>query len=95
MDGQKINAMSARIAILLSAIALLSVLSGYFQPQQHDEGTAAHIFQLSIAALVPVLLAFFATANWRRPLPSIRPLAIPGAVLVLAFGALYCLEHLR
>lgn len=95
MDGQRINAMSSRIAVILSLIALLSVLSGYFQPPQHDEGTAAHIFQLSIAALVPVLLTFFATANWRRPLPSVRPLALPGATIVFAFGALYYLEHFR
>jgi hypothetical protein len=95
MDAQKINAMSGRIAIALSLVALLSVLSGYFQPPQPDEGTAAHIFQLSIAALVPVILAFLATANWRRPWPSVRPLALPGATLALAFGALYYLEHLR
>ena len=45
-------------------------------------------------ALVPVIFLFLATADWRQPLRSVgRPLAIPAAALVLAFGTLYCLER--
>jgi hypothetical protein len=95
MRGQQINRVSGRVLIILSLAALLAVLSGYAQPPQPDEGTAAHIFQLSIVALVPMILLFFATADWTRPLRSARPLAIPAAALVLAFGALYYLEHYR
>jgi len=54
-------------AVLLAALshmALFSVISGYFQPPQRDEGAAAHIFQLSIFFAVPVLLVFFASADW-------------------------------
>jgi hypothetical protein len=96
--GQKINRVSAVVLLVLSMIALLTVLSGYAQPPQPretDEGSSAHIFQLSIVALVPVFLLFFSTADWRQPLRSVRPLAIPAAALVFAFGALYCLEHYR
>ncbi len=65
MRRQQINRISGKVLIVLSAIALLTVLSGYFQPPQPDEGTAAHIFQLSIVALVPMILLFLATADWR------------------------------
>jgi energy-coupling factor transporter transmembrane protein EcfT len=95
MHGQQINRVSGKILIVLSVIALLAVLSGYTQSPQTDEGTAAHIFQLSIVALVLMILLFFATADWRQLLRSARPLAFPAAALVLAFGALYYLEHYR
>lgn len=95
MTPQQINHVSAKVVILLSVIALLAVLSGYTVPPQPDEGTAAHIFQLSIVALVPIALLFLATADWKQPLRSVRPLAFPAVALVLALGALYYLEHYR
>jgi hypothetical protein len=93
MHGQQINRVSGKVVIVLSLTVLFAVLSGYTQPRQPDEGAAAHIFQLSIVALVPMILVFLATADWRQPLRSARPLAFPAAALVLAFGALYFLEH--
>ena len=93
--GQQINRVSGKVLIILSLIALLAVLSGYTHPIEPDEGSAAHIFQLSIVMLVPIILLFLATADWARPLASVRPLAFPAAALVLAFGALYYLEHYR
>ena len=95
MRGEQANRVSGQAIIVLSVIALLMVLSGYFQPPQTDEGTAAHIFQLSIVALVPTILLFLATADWKQPRRSVRPLAFPAAALVLAFAALYYLEHYR
>jgi len=83
------------MVVALSFIALITVLTGYLQPPQPDEGAGAHIFQLSIVALVPVILLSLATTNWRRPLQSMRPLAVSAAVLIGAFGALYYLEHYR
>jgi cytochrome bd-type quinol oxidase subunit 2 len=94
-EKQEINSVSGVAMLLLSFTALLAVLSGYTQPPQTDEGTAAHIFQLSIVALVPMILLFLATADWRQPVRSARPLAFAVAALVLAFGALYYLEHFR
>jgi len=93
MRGQQINRVSSVVLAMLSLTALLAVLSGYAQPPQSDEGTAAHIFQLSIVALVPTILLFLATADWKQPWRSVRPLAFAVAVLVLAFGALYYLER--
>jgi uncharacterized membrane protein len=95
MHGQQINRVSRKVIIVLSLTALFTVVSGYFQAAQADEGTAAHIFQLSIVALVPMIILFLATADWRQPLQSARPLGFPAAALVLAFGALYYLEHYR
>jgi len=93
MRGEQINRASGKVIIGLSVLALLAVVSGYFQAPQPDEGTAAHIFQLSIVALVPTILLFLDTADWQQPLRSARPLAVPAIVLVLAFAALYYLEH--
>jgi hypothetical protein len=95
MHGQQINRISGRVLIILSLVALLAVLSGYMQPPQPDEGAAAHIFQLSIVLLLAVILLFLTTSDWKQPLRSTRPLAFSAATLVLAFGALYHLEHFR
>jgi cytochrome bd-type quinol oxidase subunit 2 len=95
MQTQQINRASGRIIIVLSVIALICVLSGYAQPPQPDEGTAAHIFQLSILALFPTVITFLATADWKHPRRSAKLLAFPMATLILAFVALYHLEHYR
>ncbi len=93
MRAEQINRVSGRIITALSLIALLTVITGYFQVPQPDEGTAAHIFQLSVLALAPVGLVFLSTADWNQPSRSVRALAIPAAALVVAFAALYYLEH--
>jgi heme/copper-type cytochrome/quinol oxidase subunit 4 len=93
MRGQEINRISGNVLIVLSLIALLMVISGYFQAPQPDEGSAAHIFQLSIVALVPMILLFLVTVDWEKPLRNMRPLVFTVVTLVLAFGGLYYLEH--
>ncbi len=93
MRFEELNGISVKVLSVLSAIALLTVIYGYTQPPQVDEGTGAHIFQLSIVALAPVLLLFLVTADWKRPVRCMRLLVIPVSVLGFAFGALYYLEH--
>jgi hypothetical protein len=95
MRRQEINRISSYAVVFLSLVALLAVLSGYTQPPQKDEGTGAHIFQLSIVVLAPMMVLFLATSDWKQPLSMARPLAFSLAALVLAFGALYYLEHYR
>jgi hypothetical protein len=95
MTSQQINRVSGKVIIVLSITVLLMVLSGYTQPPQTDEGAAAHIFQLAIVALVPIVLLFLATADLRQPARSARPLVFPAAALAVAFAALYYLEHYR
>ena len=89
MTGQQINRASGRVILVLSLTALLTVLIGYTQPPQPDEGALAHIFQLSIVALVATVVLFLATADWKQGSRSARPLAAPAATLVVAFAALY------
>jgi hypothetical protein len=93
MHVEPVHRLSSIAIVLLSLSALLVVLWGYTQPPLTDEGTGAHIFQLSIAALVPTIVLQLATADWSRPWRSARPLAITAAMTVLAFTALYVLEH--
>lgn len=96
MRQQQINRVSGIALIVVSLTALLTVLSAYTTPAQFsqpDEGTGAHIFQLSIAALVPMILLFLATTDWRQPSRSARLLAGAGVIVVLAFAALYYGEH--
>ena len=90
----QINRVSAIALIVLSLVALLDVLLlGYARPPLADEGAGAHIFQLSMAALLPVGLLFLATADWEQPARIARRLAFPALVVVLAFAALYYLER--
>jgi uncharacterized protein involved in response to NO len=92
--AQQINRISRIGLIVLSLTALLDVLVvGFTQPPLPDEGTGAHIFQLSIIALVLAGFLFSATADWTQPVRTVRRLALPAAVVVLAFAALFYLEH--
>ena len=93
MHAQQINLVSVKILIVLSFIALLTVVTGYFQAPQPDEGAAAHIFQLSVVALAPTILLFLATADWKKRARNARVLAFTVVTLSLAFCALYYLEH--
>lgn len=94
MRGQEINRISGIALIVLSLTALLDVLLlGYTQPPLSDEGTGAHIFQLSIVALLPTGFLFLTTADWAQPVRIVRRLTFPAALVVLAFAALYYLEH--
>ena len=90
---QQINRVAGKVMIALAFIASLTVLSGYFQASQPDEGAAAHIFQISVVALAPTILFFLITADWTKPSRHARLLAFTGVAMALTFGALYYLEH--
>jgi hypothetical protein len=92
---RQVNRVSSIAIVLLSLTALLVVLWGYTQPPLPDEGTGAHIFQLSIVALVPMTLLFLTTADRTPPWRGSRPLAFTAVATILAFGALFYLEHFR
>ena len=92
--AQHINRVSSLVLIILSLAALLTVASGYVQPPRTDDARE-YIFQLSIVALVPMTLVFLATADWRQPVRSGRPLVFAVAASAVAFVALYVLEHYR
>ena len=96
MHTQTLNRVCSRLVLVLSLIALFTVLLGFTQPRQPaptDEGTLAHFFQIAIVLVAATGLLFLFSADWKQPVRTVRPLVIPAAVLVMAFVALYYLEH--
>jgi uncharacterized BrkB/YihY/UPF0761 family membrane protein len=93
VSPQQVNRVSSVGLIVLSLIALFVVLWGYTQPPLPDEGVGAHVFQLSIVALLPMTLLFVTSADWSQPWRTARPAAVAAAATILAFAALYYLEH--
>ena len=83
--------LSLAAALLVVSGAGTTILSGPPGPP-HDEGTAAHVFQLLIAALIPTGLLFVASADWDTPARAARPLAASAILLVVAFGVLFYFE---
>lgn len=102
MRPQQVNRLGLAAVAVLSVAALLTVLpaalntvvTGQVPRPEGDEGTVAHIFQLSLAALFPATLLFLVTANWTRPWQNARALAFPACAVVLALGILYHFEHI-
>ena len=61
MPSEKLNIVSSRIILILSLLALLTVLTGYLEPRHPaptDEGAGAHIFQIAVAVLMMTGLVF-------------------------------------
>ncbi len=98
MHSQQLSRISSVVLVLLSLVALFTVVTGLIWPppvRQADEGTQAHIFQISIVGLLPMAVLVVSSADWHRPWPSARPLIFASVATMLAFAGLYYLEHLR
>jgi hypothetical protein len=101
INAHRVNRVSAGVMVFLSLAALLPIvvvllriaLTGQVPAPERDEGTGAHVFQLSFAGLVPALFVFLASADWARPWRVARTLALPGVAVVFAFTLLYHYEH--
>jgi hypothetical protein len=80
-----LTASSAGLALVLGHAAIFGVV------HEADEGAAAHIFQLLMAAQVPVV-AFFAV-KWlpRRPTQALQVLALQGCAALAALAAVFFL----
>ncbi len=79
------------MSALAFALVIIAVTTGW-QTKQPDEGMAARLFQLLIFTQPLVILAFLATANWKRPTRVagwVTPHAIAAA---LALGTLFPFE---
>jgi cytochrome bd-type quinol oxidase subunit 2 len=76
------------IALSLFAIAIVvgNVVAG--TPPQADENTWAHLFQLAMAAQLPLLLLFLATADWKQRNLVLFLLCAQLIAAGAAFGAL-------
>jgi hypothetical protein len=87
MHRQSINRYSAIIPVMLSLMAFLLVIAAVSTGKAgQDEGAAAHLFQLLIVAQIPFILAFLATANWRRWTRVTGQLALQSCAVTLAFA---------
>jgi len=90
---------SATLMLTLAAFALATILVGVAiavtqppQPPPTDEGTLAHLFQLSVGLCLPATAFYLATADWTRPSRAVRPLVIAGALVLVAFALLFYFE---
>ena len=78
------------IAMSLAALALvLGHVALYGAVHEADEGTAAHLFQLLMAAQIPV--AGFFAVKWlpRDPGKTLRVLALQAGAALAAFAPVY------
>jgi len=71
MRGQQINRVTGRVVIVVALTqALLAVLSGTLsrrsRPSRRRHG-GTYLSAVNIAALVPMILLFLATADWKQP----------------------------
>lgn len=73
MTRSTVNRITLILPLVLSAFAfalvMANVLSGV--PPQPDENASAHIWQLLMAAQLPLVILFLATADWRSRSPAL------------------------
>ena len=76
--------------ILFSLLALALVLGNVAAgvPPQQDEGLSAHLFQLLIAAQLPLVLLFLATSDWTRRSRLFLALTVQALAVATALGSL-------
>ena len=94
MNAPSMQQPSAVLPLAMSIVALGMVLGHaavFGVVHEADEGTPAHIFQLLMAAQVPVV-AFFAL-KWlpREPRRTLRVLALQAGAALAAFAAVFFL----
>lgn len=90
MEAPSLKQPSAFLPLALSGIALALVLghaAAYGVVHEADEGTAAHLFQLLMAAQVPIV-GFFAI-RWlpQAPRPALVVLALQAGAALAAVAA--------
>ena len=97
VDARRVSGLGmigfALIALLTVLIAAVQVLTGAITMPEPDEGTGAHVFQLSVLLVLPLAALYVASADWRRPSRAARPIATTGLLLAAAFAILFLLEH--
>ena len=90
MDPRKVARFLAIAPLAMSLVALLDVavvVSTGWERTLKDEGAAAHLFQLLVVLQIPLILAFLATADWKRFARAAPLAALQVGGLALAVGA--------
>lgn len=79
---------SASAPLVMSAAAVLLLIlalkTGWGAGPPGDEGAAAHLWQLLVGLQLPLIAAFAATADWRRPSGALGILGLQLLGLMLA-----------
>lgn len=86
---------SAFVPITMSLLALavvLVTLAAFGIPQETDEGTAAHLWQLLMAGQVPVLLFFLVKWLPRAPRETLKVVVLQMAAALAALAPVYLLH---
>jgi len=89
MTRSQIHRYAAIIPLVLSGLALalvVWVVGTGFERDLRDEGLAAHLFQLLIAAELPILALFLATADRSQTRTLFKWLALQMGAIALAFA---------
>jgi hypothetical protein len=85
---------SAWVPIGMSLVSLGLVLSHFARHgivHEADEGTEAHLFQILMAAQVPVVAYFALKCLPRAPAQTVRVLALQACAAAAAFASVYFL----
>lgn len=73
MTRSRVNRLSLALPLLFSALAFAIVIANIIAgtPPQADENASAHIWQLLMAAQLPLVIVFIATGDWRTRMPAL------------------------
>ena len=85
---------SALVPIAMSLVALAIVLvhaARFGIVHEADEGTAAHLFQILMAAQVPVVAFFAAKGLTTAPRTTLQVLSLQAGAAVAVFAAVFFL----
>jgi len=89
MTKSQINRWAAITPLMLSGAAfalVVAALTTGWERGLRDEGAAAHLFQLFIAAQLPLFALFLATADRSRAQAIVKWLALDAAGIALALA---------
>ena len=92
MNFSSIRQPSGWVPIVMSLAALALVLGHvaiYGAVREADEGTAAHIWQILMAAQLPIILFFAIKWLPQNPGPAIVVLALQGAAAIAALAPVF------
>ena len=95
LSSHPLRAPSAWLPIAMSLVACSLVLQHVARhlPPETDEGTAAHLWQLLMAAQVPIVFWFAATRLPRDPRRGVVVLALQACAFASSLALLWWMEH--
>jgi len=94
MNDSPIKKLSALFPLAMSLAALALVLGHatiFGIVHEADEGTAAHVWQILMAAQLPIVAFFILKWLPRRPRESVQILALLAGIWLANFAAVYWL----